>query len=91
MDFREATDALFACVTHEDLARELNVSVAAVRQARLKPHAQAHRAPPRRWEDAVMQLAQDRAAHYQRLVDNLRRAAEQKPRPQPLGGHPIIS
>src|SRR5438874_1387886 len=37
IDFRRATDELFACLTHEDLARALDKSVPAIRQARLDP------------------------------------------------------
>ena len=43
MDFKKATDDLFAGISHEDLARALGVSVAAIRQARLDPKAKAYR------------------------------------------------
>ena len=75
MDFREATDELFDRVAHEDLAKELGVSVALIRQARLQPNAGAHRTPPAEWEIAVIRLAEDRARRYRRLVDRLRQPA----------------
>jgi hypothetical protein len=57
MNFREATDVLFDPIDHGALAEKLHVSVASIRQARLKPEAAAHRAPPREWERAVVALA----------------------------------
>lgn len=75
MNFKEATDKLFARVSHEDLAEGLGVSVASIRQARLDSAANAHRQPPEGWEPAVIRLAERRAAQYKRLADNLRQAA----------------
>jgi transposase len=46
MDFREATEYLYAGVSPQELAKALGVSVATVRQARLRPDAKAHRSPP---------------------------------------------
>ena len=80
MDFREATDGLFAKVDHQDLARALGVSVASIRQARLKPEAQAHRTAPEDWEAAVIRLAEERAGHYRRLIEQLRDLDESNPR-----------
>lgn len=71
MDFKKATDGLFEGVSHEDLARALGVSVATVRQARLDPRARAHRAPPPNWMRAVLTLAQQQAARYQGLIEEL--------------------
>jgi hypothetical protein len=71
MDFKEATDGLFDRVDHEDLAKALGVSVAAIRQARLKSDAAAHRAPPKEWRDAVIRLAERRVWHYRALVKSL--------------------
>jgi len=71
MDFRKATDELFASLAHEDLAKALGVSVATIRQARLGAHAGAHRAPPAKWESAVLELAKRRIDHLQRLVREL--------------------
>jgi hypothetical protein len=72
MDFREATDGLFDRVDHETLATRLGVSIAAVRQARLKPEAGAHRSPPKGWEPAVIRVAEERIRHYRRLIEQLR-------------------
>jgi hypothetical protein len=72
MEFRQATDDLFEKLDHETLAKALGVSVAAIRQARLKPDANAHRAPPRNWEKTVISLAEQRVRHYRQLIDNLR-------------------
>ncbi len=71
MDFRKATDDLFDRVAHEDLAKALGVSVATIRQARLKPSAEAHRNPPNDWKTAVIRLAEMRAAHYRKLIELL--------------------
>jgi hypothetical protein len=76
MNFREATDSLFSRVDHEELAKVLGVSVAAIRQARLRPDASAHRPPPAKWRQAVLRLARERAGHYQRLAGKL--AAEER-------------
>ena len=71
MNFREATDRLFARVEHEDLAKALGVSVASIRQARLRPGASAHRAPPSDWRNAVIRLAEERVRHYRKLIEVL--------------------
>jgi len=71
MDFKEATDFLFERVDHERLARELGVSVASVRQARLKPTAGAHRSPPPHWEEGVARLAADQMERYRLLLNQL--------------------
>ena len=71
MDFREATDCLFDRVDHERLARELGVLVASVRQARLKPTAGAHRAPPHNWQEGVARLAAQQVKRYGLLLENL--------------------
>jgi hypothetical protein len=72
MDFREASDRLFAGISHADLAETLGVSVASIRQARLGRSAKAFREPPRNWRDAAIKLAGERAAYYKRLSDDLR-------------------
>ncbi|HEV7513960.1 MAG TPA: hypothetical protein VGO27_19855 [Candidatus Acidoferrum sp.] len=73
MDFREATDQLFHQIDHDTLAEELGVSVASIRQARLKPDSMAHRAPPKQWERAVLALAERQIEHYKKLAQKLRR------------------
>jgi hypothetical protein len=71
-DFRAATDGLFSRVDHEDLAKALGVSVASIRQARLKPDASARRSPPADWHQAVIRMAEERVWHYRRLIEQLR-------------------
>jgi hypothetical protein len=89
MNFREATDQLFNQVDHGALAQKLRVSVASIRQARLKPEAVAHRAPPRAWERAVLNLAEQQIDHYRKLVDALRKEGEQKQGERPKRGRSI--
>ena len=74
MNFQEATDALFSRISHADLAKELGVSVATIRQARLRPGASAHRTPSQDWERAVMRLAEERVGHFRRLLADIREA-----------------
>lgn len=71
MDFKVATDEILAGMSHEELARELRVSVPSVRQARLAKEAKAHRAPPEGWEPVVIRLAKRRISHLVRLVERL--------------------
>lgn len=73
MDFREATDDLCEGIPHEALAKALGVSVATVRQARLKVEAKAHRDPPREWQYTLIRLAEERVWHYRKLIEQLRR------------------
>ncbi len=72
MDFRKATDDLFKRVDHGDLAEALGVSVASIRQARLRPDAAAYRAPPRNWRHAIIRMAERRIMHYRALIEQLR-------------------
>jgi hypothetical protein len=74
MNFREATDGLFDRVAHEDLARALGVSVASIRQARLSAQAGGHRAPPVKWEKAIVNIANKRVEHYRTLIKQLSQA-----------------
>lgn len=76
MDFKKATDELFAKVDHAELAGALGVSVALIRQARLDENAKAHRAPPKGWEEAVLKLAEKEIDHYQRLAQALRESSK---------------
>jgi hypothetical protein len=71
MDFREATNGLFDRVDHKDLAERLGVSVAAVRQARLRSGAAAHRSAPGDWRSTVIRLAEERVWHYRKLIERL--------------------
>jgi GMP synthase-like glutamine amidotransferase len=72
LDFRKATDELLAtCISHQELADALGVSIATVRQARLGPDAKARRSSPEGWERAVRRLAEDRATRLGRLAKRL--------------------
>jgi hypothetical protein len=75
MDFKKATDTLFARVDHQDLAERLGVSVATIRQARLRPEAGAHRTAPEKWRDAVIRLAETQIMRYRKLIEDVRRAS----------------
>jgi len=72
MHFKTATDRLFSRVDHKDLAKALGVSVASIRQARLRPDALAHRSPPPEWENALVRLAEERVRHFRELIDEIR-------------------
>lgn len=74
MDFKTATDVLFRPVSHEDLAKELGVSVPSVRQARLGMGARAFRKPPDGWEKAVSRLADLEVKRLQGLSKALHKA-----------------
>lgn len=73
MNFKAATDALFGGISHERLAKTLGVSIATIRQARLRPDARAHRSPPEDWEHGVAQLAEEQIAAYRHLIDAIHR------------------
>jgi hypothetical protein len=77
MNFKEATDALFDRVSHEELADSLGVSVASIRQARLSPNAKAFRESPPGWCKAVIELAEKRSAHYRKLIERLQKIHNQ--------------
>lgn len=72
MDFKKATDSLFARVDHRELAKRLGVSVATIRQARLRPNANAHRTAPENWRDAVIRIAEAQIMRYRKLIDEMR-------------------
>jgi hypothetical protein len=72
MDFREATDSLFNRIDHEELAKALGVSIASIRQARLRSSAAAYRTPPDEWEGAIIRLAEERVWHYRQLIERIR-------------------
>jgi hypothetical protein len=72
MEFREAIDGLCEGVDHGDVAKALGVSVQTVRQARMRPNTNAHRSPPKDWQDAVIRLAEERVWHYRKLIEGIR-------------------
>lgn len=71
MNFKQATDALIAGVTLEDLAEAIGVSVQAVRQARSAEGTTSYRTPPQGWEAAVAMLASRRAEKLEKLSNKL--------------------
>ena len=77
MDFRSATDALFERVDHETLAQALGVSVASIRQARLRDAAKGRRAPPREWPYAVIRLAEQQIMRNRQLIEQVRKEVGQ--------------
>ena len=72
MDFKKATDELFRPISHEEVAKALDCSVATLRQARLSESANAHRSPPGNWEAKVAKVAYVRADQLRRLADRLK-------------------
>ena len=72
MNFREATDALCGCLTHDDVAEALGVSVQSVRQSRLNENSKGFRAPPQDWKDAIVRLAEARVSHYRKLIEKIK-------------------
>lgn len=65
MNFREATDVLFAQIKQEELAKALGVSVQTIYQARADEESKGYRSPPAGWEKAVIKLAE---AHSKELA-----------------------
>lgn len=74
LDFKAAFDALG--VGQDAFAVAMGVSVATIRQARVRADSPAHRSPPARWQQAVQVIAEERAAHYLRLADQMRAQLE---------------
>lgn len=77
MNFREATDRLCEKVSHEDVAKELGVSVQGIRQARMSDDAKARRQPPKHWPRAVIRLAEKQIMNNRRLIDQVRKEVSQ--------------
>jgi len=71
MDFKAATDALFARTGVEELAGELGCSPQSIKQARMAGDGTGHRSPPPGWEAATARLARQKAAQLQKLADKL--------------------
>jgi hypothetical protein len=76
MNFKNATDRLFSRIDHKDLAKALGVSVASIRQARLRPDAIAHRSPPPDWENALLRLAEEQVGHFRKLLEEMRGSSQ---------------
>ncbi len=73
ISFKEASDELLWTFSHTELAKNLEVSVPSVRQARLDPSAKAHRSPPEGWELTIARLAKQRADALLALSKRLQR------------------
>jgi hypothetical protein len=63
---------LFQRVDQEKLAQKLGVSIASIRQARLRSDAAAHRSPPSNWREAVIKLAEEQERLYRELLNRLK-------------------
>lgn len=73
VSFKDATDALQ--IDHAELAEAMGVSIATIRQARLKPNARAHRAPPKNWRFAIIRLAEKQIMRNRTLIEQVRKEA----------------
>ncbi len=71
MNFQEASDRLTACKTLSDIAGRIGVSDGLIRQARLDPATSSYRTPPTGWENAIAELARERAAELVKLAEEL--------------------
>jgi hypothetical protein len=71
VDFKVATDTLFAKTGPEDLAAELGCAAQSIRQARMAEDTHGRRSPPPGWEAAAARLARQKAAQLQKLADRL--------------------
>jgi DNA-binding GntR family transcriptional regulator len=69
MDFRGATDKLGAAITHDDIARQLGISVQSIRQARMNGDSLGQRKPPDNWKVAPVALAESRITYFKRLIE----------------------
>lgn len=72
MNFRDATDALCENLDHNEVAKALDVSLQAVRQARMQPGSNGFRAPPKDWENVAIRIAEKRVWHFRTLIERLR-------------------
>lgn len=70
--FLEATDGLFQGISHQDLADEMDCSVALIRQARRHPDTAAFRTPPAGWKVTVRRLLEQRAQYLSSLAKRLK-------------------
>lgn len=76
MNFKKATNELLAAVTLEDLAKALQVSVQAVRQARAAEGTTAYRNAPRGWEMATIGLVNRRLKALSALAKALEKQVD---------------
>lgn len=72
MDFNTATDrATGACITLDDVAREIGNSSNLIRRARMSPDSDGYRRAPTNWPKAIAKLARKRAAKLLKLAEEL--------------------
>jgi hypothetical protein len=72
VDFKTATDVLFAKTKPEDLAQEIGCSPQTIRQARMGDDTgHGRRSPPPGWEAGAVRLARKRAEQFRKLADKL--------------------
>lgn len=71
MNFRDASDLLTKCLTHEDIAEEVGGSVQSIRAARLDPSNPSYRTPPSNWREAIAKLARGRGGGLIALAEEL--------------------
>jgi hypothetical protein len=72
MDFRTAVGILGRQITTAEIAEATGMSAYSIRQARLQEGAAGYRTPPKGWQNAVAQLAEQRLDELQALIDELR-------------------
>lgn len=73
MDFKEATDRLADCVTHQEVADAAGVTLQTIRQARLDPSNANYRSPPQDWQRILAKLARQQGRAMDKLADQLER------------------
>ena len=74
VDFKAATDVLFAKINPEELAEEIGCGLASVKQGRMEGDGTGRRSPPPGWEKGVAKVARRRAQALGRLLVALERA-----------------
>ncbi|MFQ5890612.1 MAG: hypothetical protein ACE5JR_11240 [Gemmatimonadota bacterium] len=76
MDFKTAVEETARGVRLEDIAQELMVPEAQIRQALLDPSDRFYRPPPPTWKRAVARLAWERGGLLHALARKLEQEAE---------------
>jgi hypothetical protein len=72
MDFKTATDRLSAAkITADDIAEACGVVRNSIARARLDPSSPAYRSPPPNWKTALVQLARERIAELNGVLQQL--------------------
>ena len=72
MNFREASDRLCVPVAQLELAKQIGVSLQAIRQARAEPSSKSFRLAPPHWREGIIRLAEQRIMHYRLLINELK-------------------